>query len=157
MADRLVPEGEEPGDEELDAPIEVAGVPLVVWAVRLSLFLFIQGAIVLASFAYYGFGTDPSHFGPGFRLDPIHASVNLVWGFVGSVIGFFAPRFAIDFTLAFALFFTAIAALGTFGPDEFGMPLGRWAGVTYWLLAAFAWAVAIYAIWQDCVDSEPDA
>ena len=141
-------------DEDLDEPIEVAGVPLLVWAVRLSIFLLIQGAIVLASFAYYGFSTDPSHFGPGFRLDPLHASMNLVWGLAGSFIGFFAPRFSLDYLLAFALFFTSIAALGSFGPAEFGIQLGRWAGVAYWSLALFAWAVSIYAIWLGCLDDE---
>ena len=61
----------------VEESIEVAGVPLVVWAARLSLFLLIQGIVVLGSYAYYGFGTDPSHFGPGFGLYPIHAAVNL--------------------------------------------------------------------------------
>jgi hypothetical protein len=156
MAEPLAPEGEGPEEEDLDEPIEVAGVPLAVWAVRLSIFLFIQGAIVLASYAYYGFGTDPSHFGPSFRLDPLHAVSNLIWGLAGSVIGFFVPRFAIDFLLAFAFFFTAIAALGSFAPESFGLQLGPWTGLAYWLLALFAWAVAIYAIWQGCVDSQPE-
>jgi hypothetical protein len=143
-----------PEDEE-DAPIEVAGVPLVVWAVRLSIFLFIQGAIVLASYVYYGFGTEPAQFGPGFRLDPLHAAVNFFWGLLGSVIGFFAPRFAIDFLLAFALFFTALAGLGTFSEDHLGMRLGPWSNLFNWLVALFAWAVAIYAIWRACVDRDP--
>jgi len=157
MAETPAPEGEGPEEEDLDAPIEVAGVPLVVWAVRLTLFLLIQGAIVLASYAYYGFGTDPSQFGPGFRLDPIHASVNFLWGLVGSVVGFFAPRFAVDFTLAFALFFTGFAALGTFTPEAVPMHLGPWSNLINWLLALCAWTVTIYAILQGCLDSEPEA
>ena len=111
-----------------------AGVPLVVWVVRLTLILFIQGLIVLGSYAYYGFGTDPAHFGPGFRLDPIHAAVNLVWGLAGSVIGFFMPRLSISYMLAFAIFFTLFAGFGTFTADHFGMrstrptisSTGRW-------------------------------
>jgi hypothetical protein len=110
---------------------------------------------VLASYAYYGFDTDPSQFGPGFRLDPIHASINLLWGLVGSIIGFFAPRFSIDFLLAFALFFTALAGLGTFSSEQLGMQLGPWANLINWLLALAAWAVAIYALWQGCIDSDP--
>src|SRR5215831_795236 len=54
-------------DDELEESIEVAGVPLVVWAARLSLFLLIQGLVVLGSYAYYGFDTNPAHF--GLRLD----------------------------------------------------------------------------------------
>ena len=87
--DRKDTENEE---DEIEESIEVAGVPLVVWAARLSLFLLIQGLIVLGSYAYYGFRTDPAHFGPGFGIDPIHAAVNLVWGLAGSVIGLFMPR-----------------------------------------------------------------
>ena len=94
-------------------------MPLVVWAARLTLFLFIQGLIVLGSYAYYGFGTDPAQFGPGFRLDPIHAAVNLVWGLAGSVIGFFMPRLSISYMLAFAIFFTLFAGFGTFTARSF--------------------------------------
>ena len=135
MAKPLAPEGEGPEDD-LDEPIEVAGVPLAVWAVRLSIFLFIQGAIVLASYAYYGFGTDPSHFGPGFRLDPLHAAINLIWGLAGSIIGFFVPRFAIDFLLAFAFFFTAIAAVPIKHP-RIAMPTKRPATFSYLLKRIF--------------------
>jgi hypothetical protein len=155
MAEKRAPESLDPEEADFDEPIEVAGVPLVVWAVRLSLFLLLQGAIVLASYAYYGFGTDPSHFGPGFRLDPIHASINFLWGLVGSIIGFFAPRFSIDYLLAFALFFTALAGLGTFSPGYLPMHLGPWSNLINWLLGLAAWAVAIYALWQASIDSEP--
>jgi hypothetical protein len=155
MAEMRAPESPGPEEEEFDEPIEVAGVPLVVWAVRLSLFLLLQGAIVLASYAYYGFGTDPSQFGPGFRLDPIHACVNFFWGLIGSVIGFFAPRFSLDFLLAFALFFTALAGLGTCSPQHLPMQLGPWANLVNWLLGLAAWAVSIYALWRDCVDCDP--
>ena len=156
MAERRAPE-DDGLEEDLNRPIEVAGVPLVVWAVRLTLFLLLQGAIVLASYAYFGFGTDPSHFGPGFRLDPIHASVNFFWGLLGSVVGFFAPRFAIDYTLAFAFFFTAFAALATFTPEALPMHLGAWWTFINWMLAACGWAVTIYAILQGCFEAEPDA
>src|SRR6476660_9577008 len=118
--DRKDSENEE---DEIEESIEVGGVPLVVWAARLSLSLLIQGLIVLGSYAYYGFGTDPSHFGPGFGLDPIHAAVNLVWGLVGSLIGFFMPRLSISFVLAFAIFFTLFAGFGTFTAEHFGMKL----------------------------------
>jgi hypothetical protein len=98
-------------EDQIEESIEVSGVPLVVWAARLTIFLLVQSMIVLAAYAYYGFGTEQSHFGPGFRLDPIHASINLVWGLAGSVIGFFMPRFSIAFVLAFAVFYTLFASL----------------------------------------------
>jgi len=135
-------------EDEIEESIEVSGVPLVVWAARLTLFLLVQSMIVLAAYAYYGFATEQSHFGPGFRLDPIHASINLVWGLVGSVIGFFMPRYAIAFVLAFAAFYTLFAGFGTFTADHFGMRLDFTDNALNWLLALAAWAIGIYALWQ---------
>jgi hypothetical protein len=144
------PKVEDPAIEDppIEESIEINGVPLVVWAVRLTLFLLVQGMIVLAAYGYYGFGTEQSHFGPGFRLDPIHAGVNLVWGLVGSVIGFFMPRYAITFALAFAAFYTLFAGFGTFTADHFGMRLDYVDNALNWLLAVIAWAIGIYALWQ---------
>ena len=76
--------------------------PLVVWAARLSVYFLAQGALVLLAYAYYGFGTDPDSFALGFRIDPILAAFNLAWGLVGTYIGFFRPRHATCFVLAFA-------------------------------------------------------
>ena len=135
-------------DDRIEESIEVAGVPLVVWAARLSLFLFIQGLVVLGSYAYYGFSTNPARFGPGFGLDPIHASVNLVWGLAGSIIGFFMPRLSISFALAFAVFFTLFAGFGTFTRDDFGMRLDTIDNLSNWAMALAAWAISIYALWQ---------
>src|SRR5262245_23627279 len=107
-----------PGQE-----IEAEATPLVVWAARLSLYFLAQGGILLLSYAYYGFNTDPHSFPLGFKLDPIHAAVHFVWGLVGSYIGFFQPRYATAFVLAFAVFYTVMAVLGTFTPYHFGMML----------------------------------
>ena len=152
--DRKDTENEEDEIEEL---IEVAGVPLVVWAARLSLFLLIQGLIVLGSYAYYGFRTDPAHFGPGFGLDPIHAAVNLVWGLAGSVIGLFMPRLSISFVLAFAVFFTLFAGFGTFTADHFDMRLDTTDNLSNWAMALAAWAIGIYALWQAGLHAEDNA
>jgi hypothetical protein len=144
-------------EDEIEESIEVAGVPLVVWAARLSLFLLIQGLIVLGSYAYYGFGTDPAHFGPGFGLDPIHAAVNLVWGLAGSVIGLFMPRLSIAFVLAFAVFFTLFAGFGTFTADHFDMRLDTTDNLSNWAMALAAWAIGIYALWQAGLHAEDNA
>ena len=143
----------EADDDDFEESIEVSGVPLIVWAVRLSLFLLIQGVIVLASYAYYGFGTDAQHFALGFRLDPIHAAINFFWGLIGSAIGFFLPRFSIDFTLAFAMFFTAFAGFGSFATDQLGMQLGAADNLINWSLALGAWTLSIYALCQDTLHS----
>jgi hypothetical protein len=144
-------------EDEIEESIEVAGVPLVVWAARLSLFLLIQGLIVLGSYAYYGFGTDPAHFGPGFGLDPIHAAVNLVWGLAGSVIGLFMPRLSISFVLAFAVFFTLFAGFGTFTADHFDMRLDTTDNLSNWAMALAAWAIGIYALWQAGLHAEDNS
>ena len=81
----------------------------MVWAARLSVYFLAQGALVLLAYAYYGFGTDPDSFALGFRIDPILAALNLAWGLAGTYIGFFRPRYAIVFVLAFAAFYTALA------------------------------------------------
>ena len=141
-------------DPPIVESIEINGVALVVWAARLTLYLLVQGLVVLATYTYYGFGTEPSHFGPGFRLDPIHASINLVWGLVGSVIGFLMPRFSIAFVLAFAAFYTLFAGFGTFTSDHFGMRLNYTDNALNWLLALIAWAIGIYALWQASLRAE---
>lgn len=151
------PRVEDPQLEDLpiEQSIEVGGVALVVWAARLTLYLFVQGVIVLASYAYYGFGIDPSRFGPGFQLDPVHASINLVWGLIGSLVGFFMPRYSIDFVLAFAVFYTLFAGFGTFTSDHFSMRLGLTDNSLNWLLALAAWALGIYALWQASLRADP--
>ena len=135
--------GAEPTDEELDA---TKPLPLVVWAARCSAYFLALGGIMLLSYAYYGFDTDPQSFPPGFRLNPLQAGVNFVWGLVGTLIGFFQPRFAVGYVLAFAAFYTLVAGLGTFAGSALGMELGAPAKVFYWLVVAGAWAVGLMAL-----------
>jgi hypothetical protein len=122
--------------------------PLVVWAARLSVYFLAQGALVLLAYAYYGFDSDPNSFALGFRIDPILAAVNLAWGLVGTYIGFFRPRYAVPFVLAFAAFYTALAALGTFTPTHLGMMLNDRVNLFHWLIAPAAWAIGLYALWH---------
>jgi hypothetical protein len=137
------PERAEPTDEELDA---TEPLPLVVWAARCSAYFLALGGIMLLSFAYYGFDTDPQSFPPGFRLNPLQAGVNFIWGLAGTLIGFFRPRFATAFVLAFAAFYTLVAGLGTFAGSALGMELGTPAKVYYWVVVAGAWAVGLNAL-----------
>ena len=46
----------------------------------------------------------------------ILAAVHFVWGLVGTFIGFYRPRYATAFVLAFAAFYTVLAVLGSFTP-----------------------------------------
>jgi uncharacterized protein DUF4383 len=123
--------------------------PLVVWAARLSLYFLAQGGILLLSYAYYGFKTDPHSFALGFRLDPIHAAVHFVWGLVGTYIGFFRPRYATAFMLSFAVFYTVMAVLGTFTPYHLGMTLDDRVNLFHWFLVPPAWAIGLYGLWRE--------
>jgi len=132
-----------PTDEELD---RTPPLPLVVWAARCSAYFLALGGIMLVSYLVYGFDTEPQTFPPGFRLNPLQAGVNFIWGLVGTAIGFFRPRFATAFVLAFAAFYTFVALLGTFAGSALGMELGTPAKVFYWVVVAGAWAVGLWAL-----------
>ena len=120
--------------------------PAVVWAARLSVYLLAQGALVLLAYAYYGFDSDPESFALGFRIDPLLAAANLLWGAAGTYIGFFRPRYALPFVLAAAAFYTALAALGSFTPYHLGMRLNDRVNLFHWLIALAAWAIGLYAL-----------
>jgi hypothetical protein len=132
-----------PTDEELD---RTPPLPLVVWAARCTAYFLALGGIMLVSYLFYGFDTDPQSFPPGFRLNPLQAGVNFIWGAVGTAIGFFRPRFATAFVLAFAAFYTLVASLGTFAGSALGMELGTPAKVFYWVVVAGAWAIGLRAL-----------
>jgi hypothetical protein len=135
----------EPTDEELD---KTPPLPLVVWAARCSAYFLALGGIMLLTYAYHGFDADPQSFPPGFRLNPLQAGVDFIWGLVGTLIGFFRPRFATAFVLAFAAFFTLVASLGTFAGSALGMRLGTPAIVFYWVVVLFAWAAGLWGLFR---------
>ena len=128
--------------------VHAAMWPLVVWVARFSVYFLAQGALVLLAYAYYGFDSDPNSFALGFRIDPLLAASNLLWGLVGTYIGFFRPRYALPFVLAFAAFYTALAVLGTFTPYHLGMMLNARVNVFHWLIVPPVWAIGLYALWR---------
>ena len=130
-----------------DTPAETTWPP-VVWAARLSVYLLAQGALVLLAYAYYGFDSHPDSFALGFRIDPYLAAVQLLWGAAGTYIGFFRPHYALGFVLAFAAFFTALAALGSFTSYDLGMRLNDEVTLFHWLIALPAWAIGLYTLWR---------
>ena len=87
-------------------------------------------------------------FALGFRIDPILAALNLAWGLAGTYIGFFRPRYAIVFVLAFAAFYTVLAVLGSFTPHHLGMLLNDRVNMFHWAIVPVAWAIGLYALWQ---------
>ncbi len=132
----------EPNTEPLDSP----HWPLEVWAARCSVYFLAQGALVLLAYAYYGFDTDPHRFALGFRLDPIQAGLHLVWGLVGTFIGFFRPRYATAFVLAGAVFFAVLAILGTLSSHAFAMTFDTKTNLFNWCVALLATAAGSYAL-----------
>ncbi len=128
--------------------VHTAMWPLVVWAARFSVYFLAQGALVLLAYAYYGFDSNPNSFALGFRIDPLLAASNLLWGLVGTYVGFFRPRYALPFVLAFAAFYTALAVLGTFTPYHLGMMLNARVNLFHWLIVLPVWAIGLYALWR---------
>jgi hypothetical protein len=122
--------------------------PAVVWVARLCVYLLAQGALVLLAYAYYGFDSNPQSFAPGFRIDPLLAALNLLWGAAGTYIGFFGPRYALPFVLVCAGFYLALAALGSFTPYHFGMGLADGVALFHWLISLPALAIGLYALWR---------
>lgn len=122
--------------------------PLVVWAARLSVYFLAQGGLVLLAYAYYGFDTDPESFALGFRIDPMLAAINLVWGAIGTFIGFFRPRYSLIFVLAFAAFYTGLAVMGSFTTFDLGMMLNERINRFHWVVALLAWAIGLDALWR---------
>jgi len=120
--------------------------PAVVWLARLSVYFLAQGGLALLAYAYYGFDSNPEHFPLGFRIDPILAAINLVWGLIGTYIGFFNPRYAIAFVLVCAAFYTALAVLGTFTSHHLGMLLNERVNLFHWAIVLPAWAIGLYAL-----------
>ncbi len=135
-------------DEPSIEPLEAPHWPAVVWAARCSIYLLAQGLILLLSYAYFGFGKDPQSFAIGFRVDPILAAVHFVWGLVGTFIGFYRPRYATSFVLAFAAFYTVLAALGSFIHYHLGMKLDHNLNFFHWCVALLAWAIGLYGLWH---------
>ena len=121
---------------------------LVVWAARLAILLLAQGALLLLSYAYFGFDTDPRTLPVGFQFDPILAGVNFVFGLVGSYVGFFRPRYAFAFVFGFALCYTALALIGTFAGASFGTVFDERVNILNGCLAVFAWALGLYGLWR---------
>jgi hypothetical protein len=135
-------------DELSTEPLEAPHWPVVVWAARCSIYFLAQGGILLLSYAYYGFGKNPHSFPIGFRLDPTLAAVHFLWGLAGSFIGFYRPRYATAFVLAFAAFYTVLAALGSFTPYRLGMKLDPNVNFFHWCVAVLAWPIGLYALWH---------
>jgi hypothetical protein len=133
-------------EHSADDMSEATTWPPVVWAARLSVYFLAQGALVLMAYAYYGFDSHPDSFALGFRIDPLLAAVNLLWGSAGTMIGFFRPRYSLGFVLAFAAFFTALAVLGSFTPYDLGMRLGGRVALYHWLIALPAWVIGLNAL-----------
>ncbi len=128
--------------------IRELGQRLPVWAARASSFFLFQGAFLLIAYAVLGFDTDPDTFPNGLRLDPVHAAVHLVWGAIGSYVGFRRPDLALLFIFAFAGFYVALAALGTFAPAEYhcGMQLRREENTFHWMVGPLALALGLFAL-----------
>jgi hypothetical protein len=136
---------DQPVNEEAEAEV----LPLVVWLARASLYLLLQGAIVLATYLVYGFGKEPSALTLGFRVDPLQAGAFLLWGALGTYIGFFNFRWATAYVVVSSVLFTLLAAVGSFAPDQLGLYISNTANVFHWIVAALSWTVGLRALYHE--------
>jgi len=136
---------EDPTIEPIEA-LESPHWPLEVWAARCCIYLLAQGGILLLAYAYYGWKTDPHSFALGFRLDPIQAAMRFVLGLIGTVIGFYRPRYATPFVITGTIIFVAFAALGTLDPHALGMMLDARTTLFNWCVALLGAVAGAYAL-----------
>ena len=116
---------------------------LPVWAARALIYFLLQGAGLLAIYATLGFDTSPDAMPLGQKLDPVHAAVHAIWGAAATYVGFFRPRYATGFMIVFALFYIALALVGTLTQHHFGMRLGFGENLFHWLVGPLALLVAV--------------
>jgi hypothetical protein len=113
------------------------------WAVLycrgLVLFI-IQGFLVLAMYAVYGWHTPRSEFPIGFRLDPLHGVLHLVTGVIATYIGYGPPseKTAVRFTQGFGIFYLLLAVFGTFTKFHLGLELGFSENSIHWILGGLS-------------------
>ena len=134
---------------QIEEPIEINGLTLLIWGVRLSAYFLALGGIVLLAYAVKGFGTDPNSFPLGFRVDPVGAAIYFILGVAGSLIGFFAMRFSLRFVPVFATVITGLAVIGSFTSNQLGLHLSLRDNIFHWCVAALAWALWFYAKAQE--------
>ena len=132
---------------ETDEAVEAT--PLTVWAARLSVLMLARGSLLLLAYAFYGFDTDPNDFALGFRLDPLNAAIQCLWGAAGTVIGFYRPQYASLFVLAFAIFYSIVVLLGMLTPYDLAANVGDREHLLYMVMAISGWAVWGFAMWRE--------
>jgi hypothetical protein len=120
-------------------------VVLPVWGTRALIYFLLQGVGILVAYSVLGFSFSPDNFPAGLRLDPVHAGVHAVWGAAATYIGFFRPRHALEFMLAFGIFYVLLATAGTFTHQHFGMRLGSGENFFHWLVGPLALFIAFLA------------
>ena len=91
----------------------------------------------------------PSIFPLGFRIAPILAAINLLWGLIGTYIGFFNPRYAIAFVLRPARRFIRRLPCSARSPRSISACCSTSGSVClHWAIVLPAWAIGLYALWR---------
>lgn len=108
-----------------------------LFCIVLSLFV-IQGIVVLTFYVLRGMDTSPKALPLGLQLDPIHAVIHLVTGCLAALFAYRYPQKAPAFLRAFAIFYLALAVIGTFTDFHFGLQLELPENALHWSIGGLA-------------------
>ena len=98
--------------------------PLHVWAARATGLLLPQGLVVLLVYTVLGFDLPLDSLPLGLRIDPLHASMHVIWGAVGLFVGFVRPQWAIPWLIVFGVYYVTMSFFGFLTAVHFGLHLG---------------------------------
>jgi hypothetical protein len=132
--------------DDIRAVMVSASLP--VWATRATGLLLPQGVIVFLIHLFNGFQADHASFPLGLKLDPLHSIVHIVWGAIGVYVGFFRPRWAVPYLIAFGVYYIALATFGAFTDIHFGLQLGWRENLAHWTLGPIGLIIGLYGLWR---------
>ena len=119
--------------------------PVGIWAARATALLLPQGLIVLLIYAIAGFDLPLDRLPLGFRIDPLHALMHVVWGAAGAFVGFLRPQWSTPWLFVFGIYYFAVAMLGMFTDIRFGLHFGIRDNSFHFVVGSAAVAIGLYS------------
>jgi hypothetical protein len=108
----------------VDLQAVIRSAPLHVWAARATSLLLPQGIVVLLIYTILGFDLPLETLPLSLRIDPLHATMHVLWGAAGLFIGFVRPQWSIPWLIIFGVYYVTMSMFGFFTHTHFGLHLG---------------------------------